>query len=257
MEQNMQLWLAKLDEKLDQQAMLISTSVTKNVMDALDDKMKTLLEENRNLKTKVTQLEQKINNYEKDKRRNNLIFFGIEEIGKTETELVDYIKETVIETGTFLDSHEICNVYRIGQKANNKHRPVVVSFTTLWKKHIILKNKSKLPTGVYIKEDYSKEVLEKRKQLQLQVEEEKTKGNIAYLKYDKLVVIQPKDNKRRRGNSVTSSPSPNSLNPNKVTVRSNPPLPTGKTSAKDLIRPNILNYVERVRTPSITESSKN
>lgn len=261
MEQSMQLLLAKLDEKLDQQTKLITTSVTQNVMEALDDRIKTLMEENKNLKTKVSQLEHQIKAYEKDKRKNNLIFFGIEECGKTEIELVDYIKETVIETGTYLDSHEISNIYRIGQKAsNNKHRPVVVTFTTSWKKHVLLKNKAKLPTGIYIKEDFSKDVLEKRKLLQSQVEEEKKKGNIAYLKYDKMIVIQPKDKntaKRGRDDSEPKSPSPNSSKPKKVTIRKNPTYQTGKTTAKDIVRPGILNYVEPVRSSSPSGTSKN
>lgn len=44
---------------------------------------------------------------DKEKRKYNLVFFGLEEIGKSEAELIDYIKETVIGTGTHLNSQEI------------------------------------------------------------------------------------------------------------------------------------------------------
>ncbi|KAI8432754.1 hypothetical protein MSG28_013713 [Choristoneura fumiferana] len=162
-------WLMKmLDEKLNNQTFLITNSVTKNVMEALDEKMRCITEENNILKSKVSELQLEVKFLKNEKRKNNLIFFGVEEIGKTECELVDCIMEAIIESGTHFQSNEISNIYRIGKRINNKNRPVVVSITSLWKKHIILRNKSKLPQGIYIKEDYSKEVLEIRKQLQMQ-----------------------------------------------------------------------------------------
>lgn len=47
-----------------------------------------------------------------------------------------------------------------------------------------MRNKKKLPKNIYVKEDFSKEILEKRKVLIPQLKE----GRIAYIKYDKLVV---------------------------------------------------------------------
>ncbi|CAH2094026.1 unnamed protein product [Euphydryas editha] len=198
MEKNMELLLCKLDEKLDRQAEQITQSVTRNVMEAIDDKMNTIIEENIYLKNKIKELETKIKSLETVKRKNNLVFFGVEEKGKTETELIDFIKETVESTGVQMYSQEISNIYRIGRRTENSNQPVVVSFTTIWKKHLILKNKSNLPPNIYVKEDYSKEIIEKRKQLQPQVEEERKKGNIAYLKQDQLIVIKSKDNNREK-----------------------------------------------------------
>lgn len=173
MDKNMELLLQKLEEKLDKQAEQITQSVTRNVMEAIDDKMNTIIEENNYLKNKISELETKIKWLETAKRKNNLVFFEVEEEGKTETELVDHIKDIVEDTGVQMNSQEISNLYRIGKKTENRSRPVVVSLTTMWKKHLILKNKSSLPPNIYVKEDYSKEILEKRKQLQPQLEEEK------------------------------------------------------------------------------------
>lgn len=252
----MEWLLTMLDEKLNNQTLIITKSVTSNVMEALDEKLRCITEENNILKTKVSELQLEVNYLKNEKRKNNLVFFGVEEKGKTEGELVDCIKEAIIDSGTFFESNEISNIYRIGKQTKNKNRPVIVSITTLWKKHIILRNKSKLPQGIYIMEDYSKEVLEKRKQLQAQVEEEKKKGNKVFLKQDKLVVKKNKENnpeKRKR----EESGSPNSSN-QKKTITSTPnrqanPKPLGK----DLIRPNILNYVERGRSNSLSETPKN
>lgn len=260
MEKSMELLLLKLDEKLDkklnQQTKLITESVTKNVMEALDERIKIITEENTKLKSKVSTLEQKLNTIEKEKIKYNLVFFGIEEMGKSEVELVDYIKETVIETGTHLDSNEISNIYRIGKINNNKNRLVVVSITSIWKKHAILKNKANFPPGIYVKEDYSREVLEKRKQLQPQVEEERKKGNIAFLKYDRLIVKKPTDknrDKRRR----EESGSPNSSTKKKVSTKENSRPSLAKTTTKEIIKPNILEYVERGRSSSLSETPKN
>lgn len=247
-----------LDEKLNNQTRIITTSVTKNVMEALDEKMKSIMEDNNIMKTKISELEKEVKFLKDEKRKNNLVFFGIEEMRRTEGELVDCIKDVIIESGTHFDSTEISKIYRIGKQVPNKMRPVVVTINTQWKKHLILKNKSKLPQGIYVKEDYSKEVLEKRKQLQLQVAEEKKKGNIAFLKFDKLVVKKSRDNNPEKRKREDSS-SPNSSSLKKITTTS---LRTQiksatKTTSKDIIRPNILNFVERGRSASLSETPKN
>lgn len=257
MDKSMELLLLKLDEKLNQQAKLITVSVTKNVMEALDERLKIITEENTMLKDKISTLEQKLSFMERETRKYNLVFFGIEEIGKPEAELVDYLKDTILETGTHLNSQEISNIYRIGKNKNVKNRPIVVSITSLWKKHMILKNKSKLPPGIYVKEDYSKEVLEKRKQLQVQVEEERKKGNIAFLKHDRIIVKKSsginRDKRKREGHD-----SPNSSTQKKIALKNNPATTaTTSTKGKEILKPNILNYIERGRSASTSEIPKN
>lgn len=114
MNKNMELLFSKLEKKLNQQTLTITTScyhhVTKNVMEALEKKMKTLLEENNRLKSEVSDLKLKVNNLEKEKPKNNLVFLRLEEKGKTECKLVDYVKETLIETRLHITSQEISNV---------------------------------------------------------------------------------------------------------------------------------------------------
>lgn len=107
MEKQLEILLSKINEKFNEQTTILTTTITKNVMEALDDEMKILFEENNNLKNKVNNLEQKISFLEKEKRRNNLVLFGIEEKGKTEIELVNHIKEIIRKAGIQLDSTEI------------------------------------------------------------------------------------------------------------------------------------------------------
>lgn len=61
-------------------------------MEALDEKMKLIMKENK--------LETEVKFVKDEKRKNNLVFFGIEEIGKTECELVDCIKDLIVDSGT-------------------------------------------------------------------------------------------------------------------------------------------------------------
>lgn len=244
----MELLLQKIDEKLNQQTVAITNSITKNVMEALDDKMKLIVEENQVLKSRITELEQKLHNVEKEKRKNNLIFFGIGEMKKTEAELVEYMKELIVDTGINMDSYEISNAYRIGKWKDNKNRPIIVSFTTTWKKRMVQKNKSKLPPGIYIMEDYTKEVLERRKQLQGQLEEERKKGKNAFLVQDKLIVKDPMDkNREKRKRETSGSPSSSSSAQNKINKINKSPYPPTKSADKDVIKPGILNFVERKR----------
>ncbi|XP_045783625.1 uncharacterized protein LOC123879762 [Maniola jurtina] len=258
MDKSMELLLSKLEEKLNQQTTIISTEVTKNVMQALDEKMKSLLEENNALKTRVTELEHKIDYMERNKRKNNLVFFGVEEKGKTEGELVDHLKETIFDMGIPIEIQEIANVYRIGPHSN-KNRPVVVTFISTWKKHLVQRNKSSLPQGIYVKEDYPKEVLEARKKLQPKLEEEKNKGNLAYIKYDNLVVKKSKDsNREKRKREKTESPAVTNHTKKQLTDHNlNTPNESPVNKMKGTLKPNIMNYVTRGRSSSMTELAKN
>ncbi|XP_062532928.1 uncharacterized protein LOC134201700 [Bombyx mori] len=251
---------AKLDEKLNQQTQTLTTAVTKNVMEAIDEKMKILMEENQELKSEVSRLKRKINTLEKEKRKSNLIFFGVDENGKRETELVDYIKGIIEEAKVHIDSHEINNIYRIGAQTS-ENRPVVVTFSTMWKKHLILKSKSNLPTGIYVKEDFPKDVLEARKKLQPKVEEEWKKGNIAFMRGDQLVIKKQKDNQReKRKRDKTISPEFQTMKkPNTHNETGNKTNKAKTIGQKEILKPNILQYMGRDRTTSTSTSgnSKN
>lgn len=265
MDENMKLLLLKIDEKLEKQAEIITYAVTKNIMEAMDEKMKSVIEENNKLKSKIIELEDKFKAVDKGRRKNNLVFYGVEEKKKIETELVDYIKEIIEDMGIHIESQEISSIYRIGKKSDNGNRPIVVSITTQWKKHLILKNKTNLPPGINIKEDFSKEVLEKRKLLQPRLEEEKNKGNIAFLRYDQLIVKEPKkgrteekeENREKRKRENTKSPmSPKQKKSHTMFTRkkSSQSLPD---NTKHIVGPSILNYVERTRTEEKPSTSKN
>ncbi|GBP06133.1 hypothetical protein EVAR_71619_1 [Eumeta japonica] len=120
MDKNMESLLTKLDEKLTKQVETITQSVTKNVMEALDKKLSSIIEENNNLKIRVSELEQKLIAADRNKRMSNLVFFGADKEKKSEAELVDHIKDIIMEMGVLMDSQEISKIYRIGNKLKTK-----------------------------------------------------------------------------------------------------------------------------------------
>ncbi|XP_047537878.1 craniofacial development protein 2-like [Vanessa atalanta] len=114
-----------------------------------------------------------------------------------------------------------------------------------------MKNKKNLKE-IYITEDYSKEVLQKRKQLQAELVEERKKGNFAYLKYDKLIVKQNNNQQEKRKRE--SSASPSSLNNQAKKQQSHLATKSNRADAFDMIRH--LNSGERNPKPSKATDNK-
>lgn len=90
---------------------------------------------------------------EKEKRKNNIVVFGLEENEKNLWELVDRVKRIIEETRVYIESHEIKKTHRIGMKSN-KTRPIVVCISSIWKIHLIMRIKNNLQAN--IKDDFSR-----------------------------------------------------------------------------------------------------
>lgn len=103
-----------------------------------------------------------------------------------------------------------------------------------------MRNKKNLKE-IYISEDYSKEVIEKRKALIPQLLEEK-KRKLCVFKYGKLVVKEPKNDKRK----LELSTFPQSMSTNKPTKQ-----PT--VSSIKINRTNAFDWM-RNRLSSLTDS---
>ncbi|XP_028038039.1 putative cyclin-A3-1 [Bombyx mandarina] len=133
---------------------------------------------------------------------------GLKEGEKTTEQLLKNTKEVFLKTLNInIQDCEINKIYRIGKEIKgNKPRPTLLSFVSGLKKNEILRNKKK-SKEITFTEDYSKDILEKRKALIPQLTEERNKGKIAYLKYDQLIVKEKSNTyyeKRKR--EVSTSP---------------------------------------------------
>ncbi|CAH2106983.1 unnamed protein product [Euphydryas editha] len=175
--------LNKIKEQMALQTIEITAAITESVSKSLDEKLAALLEENKSLKQEVAIMKQKLNYLEDEKKKTNLIFFGINETEKNNQLIENVTKIIEKETKIPIQPFEINKAFRLGSKGTNA-RPILVSFTSTWKRNQIFKNKKNCTSGsgIHIKEDFSKETLERRRELIPRMLQERQKGKIAYIK---------------------------------------------------------------------------
>ena len=175
----------------------VTEQVTLNMSRMFEEKLLLVEKNYENVKDRMENQEERIQALERQARKNNLVFFGIEENEKTyeslERNVITWVEHYLSVKLNYADIQE---VKRIGKK-DERIRPIVVTFSTLGTKIKIMKQKSELKgTHYYIKEDYPKQILEKRRELQKQLQTERENGNIAVIKYDRLIVW--KNNTKRK-----------------------------------------------------------
>ncbi|XP_026475338.1 uncharacterized protein LOC113379685 [Ctenocephalides felis] len=169
----------------------------------LEEKLLALEEKYVKLKEIVDNQEKRIYFLEKQARQRNIVIFGIEELESSYETLQKHMLNWLdLHFSIKLTDADLQVVRRLGKKGD-KPRPTLISFSNLSTKINILKQKKALrDTCYYMKEDYPKQILEKRRQLQEQLKIERENGNMAFLKYDKLVI--PKQTSKRK---FSASPS--------------------------------------------------
>lgn len=236
MEGQFQILFEKMKLEMQSQNAELKDSITNSIMEKMDDKLIPIIEENKNLKTKIEKLEKEIDYLKRAEKNNNIIVFGLEENEKSSYELIQKLKETFNQDLNIkIEEYDINKIYRLGnrKRENSKPRPVLCSFINNWKKTEIIRSKKNLKT-IYIAEDYSKDVLQKRKELQAKLTEERQKGNIAYLKYDKLIVKENNYSQEKRKREISASPSSDNNQPKKQQTLN--ATKTNRTNAFDLMR---------------------
>ena len=206
----MTLLLEKMNEMFKQQNEELATNLTRNLSTKIDEKLNPLVEENTKLRKQVENLQSKIQNIERESRKNNFILHGIPETETNNASLRRKVVSTLNNLTEKLnmregDEWEISDTRRLGKNAN-KPRPILITATLAWRKYEILKNNKNFPTGIYATQDYPKDVLAKREELKLEKKQKEQEGYDVFIRYNKLVVKGKKasDNKRKR--SPTKSP---------------------------------------------------
>lgn len=205
MDKQMENLFEKLKIEMQTQLQTQTENLTEKFNSKLDEKIQPLLEDNIILKNKVETLESKVQFLEKELRKNNLVLHGIQENEVNQQDLMEIVLKVLNDLSEktnmeVWDRWEINMVRRLGKKGDGRTRPILISLTLNWRKFEILKNNKSFPENTYATEDMPKEVLIKRKELKKTVEEEKAKGNLAYIRYDKIVIkeIKPGETKNRK-----------------------------------------------------------
>ena len=126
-------------------------------------------------------------------------------------------------------------------------------------------------TTYYVKEDYPQHILEKRKILQEQVKIEMDKGNKAFIKYDKLIILKndktetESTDSRKRNLSISpqhDTHSEENVTRNTQVTKKNKTLRTHTTPQRSssfsegLVKPGILNFLVNKNSVNAEEENK-
>lgn len=116
----------------------------------------------------------------------------------------------------------------------------------------------------YIKEDYPLEVLNKRKELLVQLQEERKAGNRAFLKYDKLIVLPKKSIENTHTNTsskrtLSQSPEIHTLKHPDMVNNKKQPIKKSKTTLNQYViqKPKLALNAEKTLHDSSLSTEKN
>lgn len=227
----------------------LAVKFNKSLSITIEEKLKPLIEENTKLKQEVNNLQTRVQQLERNARKNNLVLHGVAENENNESELRQNVIEILntisqkVEGMHDWDKWEISSVRRLGKKNVEKKRPILLTLTLTWRKYELLKNKRNFPSDIYATEDFPKEILLKRKDLKQKKEQEEKKGKIAFIRYDKLIIKDKDTAAAKRKRSLSKSPPKEDQ--------------SEAAAANTKKKPNILNYVARGRSFSTSELPKN
>ncbi|KAI5740770.1 hypothetical protein M8J76_006999 [Diaphorina citri] len=142
------------------------------------------------VENKVETNTKKVEMYEKEKRKRNVLIFGMEqEADENYVSLEEKVRNMIREKMEIsILSTEIDSIRRFGKTQNNK-RPIIMALTTWKRKMELLTNGKKLKNSGYsIKEDFPPEVQKIRKDLYEEMMKHRREGKKAYIRYDKLII---------------------------------------------------------------------
>lgn len=186
-------------------------NITQSINSNINEKFTQLESKTAELENKIEKQQESIDILEKLVRKKNIVLFGVDETEHSYSGLVKLVLDILVRNMN-IDCHrgEIEEVRRLGRKSD-KMRPIIVTLTTVGRKIEILKNKKSLDgSSVYLKEDYSQKVLEKRKQLQEELKREREAGKNVALRYDKIVELKKyrveTENTRKQKRPMSKSP---------------------------------------------------
>uniref|UniRef100_A0A8D9FI16 Uncharacterized protein n=2 Tax=Cacopsylla melanoneura TaxID=428564 RepID=A0A8D9FI16_9HEMI len=158
--------------------------------DLLNNKIGAVQEEQLCTKKKLAVHDGKLKGIEIEKRKKNVIIYGIKEEPnetRNETKLkIDQILNTKMKLKIKIE--EIDDFFRMGKK-DRPNRPIMLKLVTYWRKNEILKNGKELKgTGIHMAEDLSKEEEEEKRKLVPIMKEFRNKNCHAIIRRATLIV---------------------------------------------------------------------
>lgn len=177
--------LLELENKLTSRVSQIADhcDILQADVDAMCEQCDSVKEDNADLRSRLEMVEDKCDTADNQSRRNNLLFFGMgpgtgaEHYG-CETKVRDFIKHEL----------QISDMILIDQARRVGHAILVRFQSYKQRAEVLWRAKSrKKKSSVYVREDFSQNVQNKRKHLQSLLGTLREDGKQAYMKFDKVV----------------------------------------------------------------------
>ena len=140
------------------------------------------------------EMEDGLDYVENQTRRNNLRIDGVAEIAAENWADTETVARKSFATALKLPEAQanairIERAHRTGPNSTGRPKTIVVRFETYKDRDCILQTARKEKTrGIFVNEDLSHRVMERRKQLMPKLREARSNGKIAYLVYARLIV---------------------------------------------------------------------
>lgn len=179
--------LKAMDKKIENMS-----SKMQEQMEQFQSDMCEVMQENKELKEKIDRLENKMDDLEGRSRRNNLLFHGIPyPQGQTElwSDCEKAVKSVLKDELGIKDDVEIERSHRL--QGGKSPRPIIVCFSKFKDKERILASRKTLRdkrSDVFINEDFTPRVRDKRRLLLPFLKKAKSEGKRAFLRFDSLVI---------------------------------------------------------------------
>lgn len=132
-------------------------------------------------------------------RKNNILIDGIPESENESWVKSEKKVRQIFAEKLKLSDMEFERIHRTGTSVGDRARPIVARFVSRKDKaRVMEKAKNLKGTNIYINEDYPEEVRQKRKELIPAMKAAREWGEIAFLRYDKLI-IHPASKPTKKG----------------------------------------------------------
>ena len=150
-------------------------------IDELANRQESLVTENEQLHSRISELEDKLDMAENRSRRNNLLFWGIPtQVKETWDDCERKVLDIIHNTMGIVDDVLIERAHRVG-------KAIIVAFQAYKDRQLVLSHGSKPKgTNVYVNEDFSESVCRKRQGLSSLRKSLKADGKKVVLSFDKL-----------------------------------------------------------------------
>ncbi|XP_052742284.1 uncharacterized protein LOC128198873 [Bicyclus anynana] len=233
----------------------------KTINENINQKFENIEVKTKELEQKLEQQQMHLDRLDQQLKKRNIIIFGLEEQENYYSQLEEIVLDLLNKVMKIpCDQRDIESVKRLGKKKGNV-RPVVVTLTTMGLKLKVLRSKNLLKnTRVYLKEDFTPKILQKRKELQEEFLSRREKGENVVIKYDKIITLNRKSPLLNKTRALQESPKHKHRNNKRKPPASpdalpetNQPLLNNNTRKKN--KTSIESYMTPKPTLPITTSS--